>query len=200
MPMHDWTRVEVRIFHAFHHFWINAMTRTLNGGLLPEDYYTLPERTVADFGPDWIVVRHDRRDHIVAILTVVSPDCKASRDALKAFVANAGKLLKEHIQLLIVDPFPPGPRDPSGIHAAIWEEFQNEPFEMPKDRPLTMVSYECDLTVRAYLEPFAVGDRLCDMPVFLQAHHYVPMPLEATYQFAFASMPRRWRTVLEPPA
>jgi hypothetical protein len=28
---------------------------------------------------------------------------------------------------------------------------------------------------------------------------YLQVPLEATYQTAFAAMPRRWRTVLESP-
>ena len=32
MPMHDWTKVEAGIFHAFHHGWISALADTLNGG------------------------------------------------------------------------------------------------------------------------------------------------------------------------
>jgi hypothetical protein len=31
-------------------------------------------------------------------------------------------LLDHRIHMLIVDPFPPGPRDPNGVHAAIWQE------------------------------------------------------------------------------
>ena len=31
MPMHDWTKVDDGIFHAFHHFWISALTDVLNG-------------------------------------------------------------------------------------------------------------------------------------------------------------------------
>ena len=38
MPMHDWTRVEAGIYHHFHHEWISAIGRSLNRGLLPEDY------------------------------------------------------------------------------------------------------------------------------------------------------------------
>jgi hypothetical protein len=36
MPMHDWTRVDAGIFHAFHHDWITELGRALNGGLLPD--------------------------------------------------------------------------------------------------------------------------------------------------------------------
>src|ERR1700751_5613393 len=52
MPVHDWGRVEAGIFHAFHHDWITEMARALNRGLLPGEYYALPEQFAAGFGPD----------------------------------------------------------------------------------------------------------------------------------------------------
>jgi hypothetical protein len=78
MPMHDWTRVEAGIFHAFHHDWITELARALNGGLLPNDYYALPEQQAAGFGPEVrkkssIAVRHVSGDRIVAMLEIVSP-------------------------------------------------------------------------------------------------------------------------------
>jgi plasmid stability protein len=57
MPMHDWTRVAAGIFHAFHHNWITEMARVLNGGLLPDDYYALPEQQAAGFGPDVLALQ-----------------------------------------------------------------------------------------------------------------------------------------------
>lgn len=247
MPMHDWTHVEAGIFHAFHHDWITELARTLNGGLLPDDYYALPEQQAAGFGPDVlalqspstgenasstssgstativqtrpqsqfhaetdaefyrrkkssIAVRHISGDRIVAMLEIVSPGNKASRHAWRAFVEKACELLEHRIHLLIVDPFPPGRRDPNGAHAAIWAEVQDEPFLLPNNKPLTLVAYECGLTTHAYIETLAVGDRLPDMPLFLEPNAHILTPLEATYQRAFAAMPRRWRTVLEPPA
>jgi hypothetical protein len=65
---------------------------------------------------------------------------------------------------------------------------------------LTLVAYENGLTVRAYVVPLAVGDVLTDMPLFLEPRKAVEVPLEATYQAAFAKVPRRWRRVLEGPA
>ena len=44
MPMHDWTRVEAGIFHAFHHEWVSEIGRALNRGLLPADYYARAHR------------------------------------------------------------------------------------------------------------------------------------------------------------
>jgi hypothetical protein len=51
MPIHDWTRVEAAIFQDFHHGWICALRRALNGGLLPPDYYALIERAVPEAEP-----------------------------------------------------------------------------------------------------------------------------------------------------
>jgi len=50
MPVHDWTRVDAGIFHAFHHDWITDLARALNRGILPGDYYALPEQHAAGFG------------------------------------------------------------------------------------------------------------------------------------------------------
>ena len=35
MPIHDWTRVDAGIFHAFHLSWIAEIARVLNRGQLP---------------------------------------------------------------------------------------------------------------------------------------------------------------------
>lgn len=57
MPVHDWTRVDAGIFHAFHHGWIEELHRSLNGGILPPDYYALPEQHAAGFGPDVLTLQ-----------------------------------------------------------------------------------------------------------------------------------------------
>jgi hypothetical protein len=38
------------------------------------------------------------------------------------------------------------------------------------------------------------------MPLFLTAERYVNVPLERTYQTAYAGMPEFWREVIERPA
>jgi hypothetical protein len=52
MPVHDWTRVEAGIFHAFHTAWIGEIQNALNEGLLPEGYYALAEQHLGSFVPD----------------------------------------------------------------------------------------------------------------------------------------------------
>lgn len=145
-----------------------------------------------------IVVRHVTGDEIVAVIEIISPGNKASRRAFRALVDKACELLTQQIHLLILDLFPPTQRDPRGLHAALWEEWTDEPYAPPVDKPLTLVAYESAWTVKTYVEPVAVGDALPSMPLFLEPGAHVLVPLEATYAAAFAAVPRRWRGVLEP--
>ena len=134
-----------------------------------------------------IVVRHISDDRIIAVVELISPGNKSD----KAF-----DLLEHKVHLLIIDLFPPTKRDPKGLHAALWEEIANEEFTPPAGKPLTLASYESGLTVKAYVEPLAIGDRMPDMPLFLEPGAHVLAPLEATYQTAFAKLPRRWANEL----
>jgi hypothetical protein len=103
------------------------------------------------------------------------------------------------VHLLIVDLFPPSRRDPQGIHKVIWDFLLDEPFELPADKPLTLVSYAVSTETVAYVEPVAVGDALPDMPIFLTGELYVPCPLEATYQAAWHDFPAPLKGPLESP-
>jgi hypothetical protein len=148
-----------------------------------------------------IAVRHVSGDQVVAIVEIVSPGNKASRHALRSFVEKAVEFLEAGVHLLLLDLFPPGPRDPEGIHAAVWSEVTEAEFRLPPDKPLTLAAYAAGPAYRAYIEPVAVGDVLPDMPLFLEPGLYVPVPLEATYRGAFDLVPSRWREELErPPA
>lgn len=251
MPIHDWTRVDAGVFHAFHHDWITELSRALNRGILPADYYAMPEQHAAGFGPDVltlqgtredngdddenhptgatairgggavvaaapslaptaetdmefyrrkqkpVVVRHVSGDRVVAMIEVVSPGNKASRHAIRSFLEKAAELLDRRVHLLILDVNPPGPRDPHGIHAAIWEEITGHDYTPPAGQALTVAAYESDLTVRAYVRHAAVGGAMPDMPLFLEPGACVQVPLDSTYQAAFAALARRWRRVLE---
>jgi hypothetical protein len=248
MPIHDWTRVEAGIFHAFYHSWIEELARALNRGVLPGEYYALPEQFAAGFGPDVLtlqglpddngaantprdapggkgiglrlaapklqpvaetdmefyrrkpkalVVRHVSGDRIIAMIEIVSPGNKAARNHFRAFVQKAAELLGNGIHLLIIDLYPPGRRDPEGIHGEIWQEVAGQEVEAALDKPLTLAAYEAGNALRAYVVRAAVGDTLTDMPLFLEPGQAVTVPLEATYNAAFAEVPRRWRRVLE---
>jgi hypothetical protein len=57
MPVHDWTKVDAGLFHAFHHRWIDALCDALNGGALPDDYFALPEQRIRGPIPDVLALR-----------------------------------------------------------------------------------------------------------------------------------------------
>src|SRR5439155_2896898 len=145
-----------------------------------------------------VTVRHPDGD-VVAILEIVSPGNKDSLHAVRAFARKAVELLQAGVHLLIVDLFPPGRRDPQGIHKVIWDRLHEEPFTLPPDKQLTLAAYTAGTEMVAYVEPVAVGDSLPDMPIFLTADRYMPCPLEATYQTAWEQFPAPLRGPLESP-
>jgi hypothetical protein len=144
-----------------------------------------------------IAVRHVSGDRLVAVVELISPGNKGSRNAFRALIDEACELLEHQIHLLLVDLFPPTKRDPHGIHAALWEEIADEVFNPPADKPLTLAGYESGVTIKAYIEPVAIGDTLPDMPLFLEPGGHILVPLEETYRKAFEAVPRRWGQVLE---
>jgi hypothetical protein len=211
MPIHDWTRVDAGLFHAFRFGWISYLSQALNTGALPSDYYALTERRFPDPLPqdldetriyahraDRIGV-HDRRDQLVAVVDIVSPGNKAYETELRSFASAAAGLIMQGVHLLVIDLFPPTQRDPQGIHKAIWDQFDDEEFELPADKPLTLAAYQAEPQPAAYVEPVAVGDPLPDMPIFLKPGYYVPAPLETTYQTAWSVFPAPLKRLLETP-
>lgn len=147
-----------------------------------------------------IAIRHSSDDRVVALVEIVSPGNKESTPSFTAFVEKAAEVIYRGFHLLVIDLFPPTPRDPDGIHAAIWRQYGEYPFRQPVGEPLTLASSSAGLIRRAYVEPTAVGRPLIDMPLFLTPELYVNVPLEETYVAAYRGVPRRWKQVLERPA
>jgi len=143
-----------------------------------------------------IVVRH-HLGRIVAVMEIVSPGNKDSRAALRDFVDKTVDFLRAGIHMLIVDLFPPTPRDPFGIHKAIWDEFEEEDFAFPEGKDRILVSYQTGGQRVAYIEPVAVGDELPDMPLFLIGDLHVAVPTEPTYRAAWEASPQQMRIAVE---
>lgn len=146
---------------------------------------------------DRVAIRFDEGD-VVSIIEVVSPGNKDSKHAIRSFVRKARGLIRAGIHVMVIDPFPPGPRDPSGVHTLIWSDFRDESFPVPGDKPLTLASYAAGTPRRCFVEPVAVGDSLPDMPLFLTPEIYVPCPLERTYAATWAAFPVELKRYLEP--
>jgi hypothetical protein len=243
MPIHDWTRVDAGLFHAFHHGWIEELARALNRGVLPAGYFALPEQNIRGPIPDVLTlelaagkeersesgggvavgmraprtrltkraeadayvrkasrlaVRH-RHGRIVAVIEVLSPGNKGSQAEFRTLVEKSADLIRQGIHLMVIDLFPPGKRDPQGIHKAIWDQFEEEDLEIPADKPLTLASYDAGPDYVAYVEFVGVGDELPEMPLFLKPEVYVPTPLEPTYQAAWDVFPAPLKGLLDTP-
>jgi hypothetical protein len=145
-----------------------------------------------------ITVRH-RHGEVVAIVEIVSPGNKASKAELRAFIEKSAAFIHANVHLLVIDLHPPGNRDPDGIHKLIWDQFKEEDFELPPDKPLVLASYDAGPPQVAYVETIGVGDALPAMPIFLKPAFHVDAPLEATYQSTWANFPAALKGLLESP-
>jgi len=153
------------------------------------DFYRRKQNVVA--------VRHVTGDRIIAMIEVVSQGNKSSGNAIRSFVQKALELLDRGIHLLILDLHSPGPRDTNGVHGEIWSDLTIDNYSLPSDKRLTLAAYESAGSIRAFVKHVAVGDLLPEMPLFLFRNRQVPVPLERTYEAAFAALPRRWQVVLQ---
>jgi Protein of unknown function (DUF4058) len=175
---------------------------------MPEGYFAMSEVDSKAPIPDVLALGYARRaDHLsvylpqgelIAVIEILSRGNKDNKNGFTAFVRKAGKLLRSGVHLLVVDLFPPSARDPHGIHKLIWGQFKDEPFELPPDKPLTLEAYAAGSEKVADIENVAIGDRLADMPIFLTPDHYVPCPLEASYQVTWGVFPAALKGPLEP--
>lgn len=145
-----------------------------------------------------LAIRHVSGHQLVALLEVVSPSNKDRPESVEEFATKAASALNHGVHLLLVDLFPPGPHDPRGMHdVALRVNDAEEPYGLPETTPLTLASYTAGPRIDIHLVHFAVGTALEEMPLFLSRERYVKVPLEATYQAAYAGMPEFWRGVLE---
>ncbi len=150
----------------------------------------------ATLRPRAVVVRHGSDDRIVALIEIVSPSNKSGAYPFRAFTDKVVGSLYAGRHVLLVDLFPPTPRDPQGVHAFVWSEFSAAPFVPPPGLPLTLAAYSAGVPPTAYVEPTAAGRELIDMPVFLDPESYVPLPLGPTYASAFRGVPGKYKAAL----
>ena len=107
--------------------------------------------------------------------------------------------MRNGIHFLVIDLFPPGPRDPQGIAQAIWDELVGESLgTRPADKLLTVAAYDAGNELTAYVDALALGDLLPDAPLFLAPGWYVNVPLEQTYMASWNLAPKPIRDPVAP--
>ena len=155
---------------------------------IARDSYARMQRTV--------VIRHTSDDRIVAMIEVLSAGNKSSRHAIRSFLDKAVAALDYGVHLLLIDVHLPGPRDPHGIHSTLLNEISADDYQLGSERPFTVAAYIGGTVVEAFVEHFAVGEPIPQMPLFLTRENYVRVPLEATYLAAWEDVPPHYQEVL----
>lgn len=155
------------------------------------ELYTFRQRT--------LTLRHTSDHRVVALVEILSAGNKASDYAWQSFLDKTLAALRQGIHLLLIDLHPPTSRDPQGVHGSFWSCLTGAAYTAPADAPLTLAAYSAGAVKTAYVEPFAVGQTLPAMPLFLTPEGYIEVPLEETYQAAYAGVPRFYRDLLEQP-
>lgn len=148
-----------------------------------------------------IAIRH-RLGEVVCVIEIVSPGNKASRHAITQFVDKTHDFLRAGVNVLLIDPFPPGPRDPDSLHKLIWDGFEDVPFALPPDEPLLLAAYRAagplaGFVARADIEPLRVGATIPDMPAWIDVDEFVEVPLERSYRAAWDASPADFRYLVE---
>ncbi len=150
-----------------------------------------------------VAIRHVSGHRLIALIEIISPASKDLGLHVGDLVSKVISAFERGIHVLIIDLFPQGGPDPSGIHGSILEVLEPHApsYALPTNTSLTLASYVAGASVDAYLEHPAVGVVLPEMPLFLRPDHYVHLPLEPTYACA-ARHARILRAMLEgrPPA
>jgi Protein of unknown function (DUF4058) len=103
VPIHDWTRVDAGLFHAFHQRWISALSDALNTGVLPPDYYALAEQSVGGPVPDILTLRPAPTDEDAdeessgSAVATVPPRARIVRQAEeRIYVRKADRIAVRH--------------------------------------------------------------------------------------------------------
>lgn len=153
------------------------------------EQYTARQRQIA--------IRHTSGDRVVALVEIVSAGNKGGDYAWTTFRDKLLGALRQGVHLLVLDLYPPTSRDPGGLHGAVWERLAGEAYAHPPEADRTLAAYNAGPVKVGYVEPTSVGQPLTAMPLYLTPDGYVNVPLEETYQAAYAGVPQRYRRLLE---
>jgi len=216
MPIHDWTKMFDGDFHCFHQSWIVHLATRLNSGILPAPFLARIEPGYIDTSPDIVVqsrrqppptarqvIHFERhayarranriairpgRGEAVAFIQFVSPGHACSNFATEGFARRACECLERGVHLVIVDPLPIR-NGRQCVHSAICSMLNGESVELPPRTGGMACSYRGGEVTTMFVEPFALGDPLPSLPIFLTEIDHVLAPLESSYMQAWDGFP-----------
>jgi len=132
MPIHDWTRVDAGLFHAFHQDWIAVLARSLNAGILPSDYFALREQSIRGPVPEVLTLKlsHGREESHgttsgFAVATVPPATHLVRRAEEQVCVRKADRIAVRHRRgevVAVVEIVSPGNKASTGALRAFVEK------------------------------------------------------------------------------
>jgi hypothetical protein len=85
----------------------------------PKTRFSWEAETEAYLAKQNLLAIHGLDGILVAVIEVVSPGNKSSQARFRKFVTKTIEFLDQGVHVLLIDLFPPTPRDPHGLHQAI---------------------------------------------------------------------------------
>jgi hypothetical protein len=197
MPIHDWTRVDGRVYEAFHLGWSTCISRALNRTVLPKGCYALVQQGQGTWPevPSNVVIRSIPRHHTLAKIEIVLPATTKVRRSIDQAVRLIREDLNNGVHVLVIELVPGSDAVQNSLVQAIWHAERGTTLASD-GKPRSCVSFVAGENREAYVAPVAVGESLIEMPLFMAAGHYVSVPLESTYRAAYDDLPEYWRDVL----
>jgi hypothetical protein len=121
MPVHDWTRVDAGLFHAFHQGWTIALCNALNAGGLPPGYFALPEQVISGPIPDVLTLQQLPRTSArsespggLAVMTATPQTRFVQRAEANRYARKANRITVRHEHgriVAVVEVVSPGNKD-----------------------------------------------------------------------------------------
>lgn len=210
MPIHDWTRVDAGLFHAFHQRWISALSDVLNTGGLPPEFFALAEQSIRGPIPDVLTLATGSDEHESAQgsspavdVAVVPPRAKLIQESdLSQYARKADRLAVRHRHgrvVAVIEIVSPGNKASrsefrafveksadliqQGVHVVVIDFFPDKQLSIEGLDGVTLVCAD-------------EGDDLPEIPLFLGDSLYVPLPLERSYEATWAVFPAALKGLL----
>lgn len=217
MPVHDCGAVYEDYFHCFALSWLVHQKKWLNERLGPDGYHVLIAPTF--YHPSHRAYRRIDRDRLsayarrqqrlsvfdagsrlIATVELPEPALKRRRVWLKRFVHRVRGLIRDGVSCAMADLPPARQECPGGVHSLIWRPWADADFPTYPMRASLTVGYRAGAMPEAVVRVAGPADPLPDLPVFLPGGLTVDIPLEATYQAAWADQPEPVRKMIAPSA
>ena len=88
-----------------------------------------------------LAIRHISGHRLIALVEIASQANEDRPESVEVFVAKTVEALDLGVHVLLIDILLPGRHDPRGLHGAIWNEFDEAPYDLPPAEPFTLASY-----------------------------------------------------------